>query len=139
MTVGAFTIILDPETNTFLLCHRRDKDLWNLPGGRVEEGEAPWAAAIREIKEEVGLTSIVLDRLVGVNFKPESNDMVFTFLANKTSESPSISDEADEVRFFSLEDMPSNTAPKQRQRIIEFFENKSRNKIETFFRTQTGS
>ncbi len=137
MTIGAFTIILDPETNTFLLCHRRDKDLWNLPGGRVEEGEAPWEAALREVKEEVGLTSIILSRLVGVNFKPDGNDMVFTFLAYKTEEKPSVSEEADDIKFFSLETMPENTSPKQKQRIIEFFNNKSSNKTETFFNNQS--
>ena len=34
-TLGAFTIILD-EHERVLLCHRRDHDLWNLPGGRLE-------------------------------------------------------------------------------------------------------
>jgi ADP-ribose pyrophosphatase YjhB (NUDIX family) len=110
--------------------------VWNLPGGRVEENEAPWDAALREIKEEVGLTSIVLERLVGVNFKPEGNDMVFTFFAHKTSENPSCSDEADDIRFFSLETMPENTAPKQKQRIIKFFSDRLDNKTHAFFSNQ---
>ncbi len=29
------------ERDRVLLCHRRDFDLWNLPGGRVEAGESP--------------------------------------------------------------------------------------------------
>jgi ADP-ribose pyrophosphatase YjhB (NUDIX family) len=111
--------------------------VWNLPGGRLEEGEAPWDTALREIKEEVGLSSIVLDRLVGVNFKPEGNDMVFTFLAYRTPEEPSLSDEADDIRFFSLETMPENTAPKQKQRIITFFNDRLKNKTEAFFGNQS--
>lgn len=54
MTIGAFCIIENSPGN-FLLCHRTDKDLWNLTGGRVEETESPWAAAVREVKEETGL------------------------------------------------------------------------------------
>ncbi|WP_227357351.1 NUDIX hydrolase [Haladaptatus salinisoli] len=38
---------------------------WNLPGGRVEEGEDPTETAVREIKEEVGV-GVELVGLVGV-------------------------------------------------------------------------
>jgi len=49
--VGAFAIIVNEEKKV-LLCHRRDYDLWNFPGGRVEERETPREAVIREVKEE---------------------------------------------------------------------------------------
>ena len=66
---GAFAIICD-EKRRVLLCHRRDIDAWNLPGGRVEEGEAPWDAAIRETREEVGL-EVEVTRLTGLYWRPE--------------------------------------------------------------------
>ncbi len=31
-----------------LLGHRRDRDLWTLPGGRVEPGELPTEAVLRD-------------------------------------------------------------------------------------------
>lgn len=31
---------------------------WDFPKGLVEEGEAPWAAAVREVAEETGLTAL---------------------------------------------------------------------------------
>ena len=39
-TIGVFGIIFD-EQKRVLLVHRRDYDLWNLPGGVLENAESP--------------------------------------------------------------------------------------------------
>ncbi|KAB8193967.1 NUDIX domain-containing protein [Nonomuraea phyllanthi] len=44
-----------------LLCHRsaerrRYPDVWDLPGGHVEVGEAPRESLVRELQEELGIT-----------------------------------------------------------------------------------
>jgi ADP-ribose pyrophosphatase YjhB (NUDIX family) len=50
---------------------------WMLPGGRVERGETPHAAAIRETSEETGL-DVVLDRLALVDARhPRDTSFVF--------------------------------------------------------------
>jgi 8-oxo-dGTP pyrophosphatase MutT (NUDIX family) len=67
-TIGAFALIFD-DTNRVLLCHRTDRDMWNLPGGRVESHESPWAAVAREVEEEVGLR-VRVKRLLGVYSVP---------------------------------------------------------------------
>lgn len=41
--------------NGFLFCKREDNGLWELPGGRVEIGEDPEKAVLRELAEETGL------------------------------------------------------------------------------------
>ena len=69
--IGAFSIILDDE-NRVLLCKRRDKDLWNLPGGRVEQDESPWAAAVREAQEEMNVV-ITIERLGFISSRARRN------------------------------------------------------------------
>lgn len=114
-TIGAFAIILDSEQRV-LLCHRKDHDVWNLPGGGVEDGEAPWDAVIREVREEVGV-EVAISRLVGIYSKPDQRELVFSFACVVTGGTPALSDEADEIAYFSMADIPANTLPKQVERI----------------------
>ncbi len=44
------------RNNKILVCKRKDKDYYFLPGGHVEFGETAKEAIIREIKEERGRT-----------------------------------------------------------------------------------
>lgn len=38
-----------------LLLYREDEGHWEVPGGKVEELESPTEAAMREVKEEIGV------------------------------------------------------------------------------------
>ena len=120
MTVGAFSIILNGE-NKVLLCKRRDRDLWNLPGGRVESNESPWDAAIREAREEIN-GGLVIEKLIGVYFKKEQEEIVFQFLARIEQGIPSESEESKEIAYFDMNALPENTSPRQKERIQLFFE-----------------
>jgi len=50
---------------------------WNLPGGAVEAGEAPWDADMRRVREHVSLGTEV-ELLTDPYVKPDSDEMVFT-------------------------------------------------------------
>jgi 8-oxo-dGTP diphosphatase len=115
MNAGAFAVIFDDKRRV-LLCHRRDMDAWNLPGGGIETGEAPWDAVVREVREEVGLEAAVV-RLTGLYWKPDKDELVFNFECSVSDGAPAASDEADAAQYFALEDLPPNTAPKQVERI----------------------
>jgi len=113
--LGAFALIFN-EYGAVLLCHRRDIDVWNLPGGGVEQGESPWEAAVRETREEVGLV-VEIKRLAGLYSKPEQSEIVFSFICRVVGGEMATSPEADEIRFFPVQALPRNTSPKQVQRI----------------------
>ena len=130
--IGVFAIIFD-EYERVLLCHRRDYDLWNLPGGGLEEKEAPWEGVIREIKEETGLDAEV-KRLSGIYFKPNSNEIVFAFICKVVGGKISLSDEADQIEYFNIKDIPKNTSPKQIERIYDTLANQDN----VILKVQTG-
>ena len=94
--LGAFALLYDGE-GRILLCHRRDADVWNLPGGQVERGETPWQAAIRETREETGLEASVR-RLTFVDYRPERDELVFTFACEGTGGALTLNEEVDQLR-----------------------------------------
>jgi mutator protein MutT len=56
--------LVSNEKNELLMMFRRGK--WDLPKGKVDEGETLETAAVREIEEETGIKNVSLDKLVGI-------------------------------------------------------------------------
>ena len=50
-----------PDGQELILVHRKRYDDWSLPKGKVEAGEEPLHAAIREVREETGCEVECLD------------------------------------------------------------------------------
>ncbi len=101
---GANTVILDEHR--VLLQKRADFHIWALPGGRVEPGETPEDAAIRETFEETGL-HVRLERKVGVYWKPQQDDTVTVFTAQVVGgEIVRQSAETVDVRWFDQDRLP---------------------------------
>jgi len=119
MQLGAFAIIFDTKSRV-LLSHRTDRDMWNLPGGRVEEGETPWQAIVREVEEETGL-QVVVERLLGIYSVPSKPELVFVFLCSQRRGQLKVSAEADEHAWFNRTELPPNTLPKHIARIRDAY------------------
>jgi len=51
------------ERNELLMIFRRGK--WDLPKGKLDEGEGIEACAVREVKEETGLNEVALIQFIG--------------------------------------------------------------------------
>jgi ADP-ribose pyrophosphatase YjhB (NUDIX family) len=131
-TIGIFGIILDDQKRV-LLCHRRDYDLWNLPGETLENGESPWDGVRREIKEETGLDTEI-ESLAGVDSKPDKNEVVFSFVCKVIGGEITLNDEADKIEYFEIDKLPPNTSQKQVERIKDFMVNPDK----TIYKIQTG-
>lgn len=119
--IGVFAIILNND-NEVLLAHRTDRDMWNLPGGKLEYGESPWEGVIREVKEETGL-DVVVESVTGLYSKEDHQEIVFNFYCKKISGDLTLNEEADQLEYFDVKNIPENVSMRQLERIKDFFEN----------------
>jgi 8-oxo-dGTP diphosphatase len=92
-----------------LLLHRNTKDRvqWELPGGKVEIDEKPEEAAVREIKEELGVKIRLGEKIGSQEFLEDSytNDYIWFEAEIVTGIPVPIEDKFDQVEYFSLSEM----------------------------------
>jgi len=78
--VAAGVLFFD-EDGRVLVVEPSYKDGWDIPGGYVEPEESPWAAAVREVREELGI-EIDQRTLLAVDWAPngdEGDKLLFVF------------------------------------------------------------
>ena len=102
----------------------RERLLWSLPKGHIEEGETPEAAAIREVAEETGITSEISRELGVIDFwfmasGKRIHKTVHHYLFKEVGGSlaPQVT-EVDEVRWFPLEEIVELLAYPDEKKLI---------------------
>ena len=85
--------------------------LWCMPGGYVDRGEVVEEAAAREVLEETGLV-VEVEGLVGLFSEKGRPVIVAVFAAKETGGALQAGPEAQELGFFSREDLPPLAFPK---------------------------
>ena len=129
--VSAGGLVIDSTGTKGLLIGRRDlKDqsrerlLWSLPKGHIEEGETPEQAAIREVAEETGIQSEIARELGVIDFwfmagGNRIHKTVHHFLFNETGGkiAPQVS-EVDDVRWFPLNEIVEKLAYPDEKKLI---------------------
>jgi len=59
---GVGVMLLNREGKAFVAARvDNPEDAWQMPQGGMDEGEEPWATALRELDEETGITSDLVE------------------------------------------------------------------------------
>lgn len=114
--VGATTLVFN-DKNELLLNLRTDTNTWGIPGGSMELNETIEETAIRELKEETGISADKLE-LVSVlsgkdyYFEYPNGDKMCTIIIlfkvlNYTGNIKVSDNESKQLKFFALNDLPN--------------------------------
>jgi 8-oxo-dGTP diphosphatase len=97
------------DNGSILLIHRntQSRTQWELPGGKIEEGEAAKTAAIRELRKELGVEVSIKEKVGKKSFVEDGHQMAYHwFIADIKKGTPSIREEKfDELNYVSLKEL----------------------------------
>jgi mutator protein MutT len=107
----AVSVVRDSQGD-ILVIHRTDPayDHWELPGGKVKQGETPLSAAVREASEELGIALAATDVGLRATFVDRGTTNLCSFvIASIASGHPCIREPSlfDDWRFMSSGDLRS--------------------------------
>jgi ADP-ribose pyrophosphatase YjhB (NUDIX family) len=109
----AMTVVLDEDGERMLLMRRHrfivDCWVWELPGGYVDKGEDPAAAAVREVVEETGWRPRGVEFLMTcqpvIGNADYPHDLFLAVGADRVGDPEA--DEAAEVRWVPVDEVPA--------------------------------
>ena len=121
--VPAVAVILMNDRKILLVKRKYDprKGTWSLPAGFMEFGETTKQTAVREVKEETNL-NIEVKELFGVfpGFDdPRVHVVVIVYRGEIINGQLKAGDDASEVTFFHLNDLPEDIAFRAHRKILE--------------------
>lgn len=120
----AATVLIERDNKILFIRRAIDpgRGRWCFPGGYVDFGEDPTAAAMRECREETGLEVTVLT-LLDLAF--DGRVIVITYLAQVAEGvEPVAADDADLVAWFGLDELPP-LAFNSMTRPIQYWQNQA--------------
>ncbi len=92
-----------------LLLHRNTpgRIQWETPGGKIEEGEDEKVAAIREVKEELGIEVEIEKEIGRKDFSEDGNEMGYVWFQAKiiSGDPKPLEEKHDKVEYFSWDEL----------------------------------
>lgn len=124
-TLGVRVLLLAPDGRVALVRHSYT-DYWYLPGGGVERGEGLDDAARREVREEIGVGAIRLERVIGTYHSrlEGKDDTILLFLAHTGGEAaPPLRIDGREIEaaaWFAPDALPEDLSPATARRLADY-------------------
>ena len=121
VTFGVRAVVLGPDGRLLLVKHTYDK-YWYLPGGAMKRGEEATAALKREVKEEIGIAELRIERNLGtyVSTREGKRDTIEVFVAHAAAIGKRQKLEIAAAEWFAPEALPPDASPATQRRIAEF-------------------
>jgi 8-oxo-dGTP pyrophosphatase MutT (NUDIX family) len=114
---GGVVLRSEGDTHEVILIRTRNlkgKEVWTLPKGTAEAGEAPEQTAVREVREETGIEAEIIEPLDDITYwfvvaseRSRIRKTVHYFLMRAVGGDTSLhDDEVEEVRFVAVDEAP---------------------------------
>ncbi|NNF84128.1 MAG: NUDIX hydrolase [Deltaproteobacteria bacterium] len=121
--VPTVDVIIEVEGKIVLVRRKYPPPGWAIPGGFIDQGERAEDAAVREAREETGL-SVTLTALLGVYSDPARDSRrhtISTVYVAAAKGTPSGCDDASEARLFGERDLPAPLAFDHANILADYF------------------
>ena len=119
-------VIFHPQKQAYLFIYKRG--FWDLPKGKIDAGEQPEIAAIRECNEETGISNLIIKENIGItnHIFEQNNQMILKitqWYLMETSFSdnlkPQIEEGIEKVEWLSKSDITEKLIPQTYPSIID--------------------
>ncbi|MFN3693367.1 MAG: NUDIX hydrolase [Ignavibacterium sp.] len=127
MNFGAGIILINSNNEVLLLLRDDNPQIpfpnqWDIPGGKIEEGETPDVTIKREMSEELGLKSLSDFRLFKIYTSDNLTDFIFWKRINLNPEEIILT-EGKKLKYFRLDEIrKTNLAFNYNHVLEEFFD-----------------